>query len=395
MSNNAETVAVKLFIDKEKQKVLFAESDKEFVDVLFSFLTLPLGSIVRLLGKQSGVGCLDEIVRTSVGYNRDGGFVKSGLKFIITDGLQVSPASTSIVFSLLDKFGLHEESNVEENILELNSNKIISLLKRALISQQALTGLFFDVAITPDALNLDHLSDNFLKQPKQAEHRFNAIKIKLIQTKDNDSVLYAEAGQDFIDLIFSLLSIPLGSVIMAYGQWSPNGCIDNLYRSIAGRGYIKEECQDLLLSPKLAPYFGCSINVLQVKELDARMLKVKCLFCLHRHHCLCKSPLATTLRETNPKSSSASDEYTTNGAYIKGGPRNFIVTNSLRILQFSLANTLQLLREAKIPKEKLVEKEIALDETQVLKLLRAAIFTGEALSSALLPRKKKRHPHHY
>jgi hypothetical protein len=241
--------------------------------------------------------------------------------------------------------------------------QIISLLKRALISQQTLTGLFFDVAITPDALNLDQLPDNFLKQPKQAEHRFNAIKIKLIQikliqTKDDASVLYAEAGQDFIDLIFSLLSIPLGSVIMAYGQWSPNGRIDNLYRSIAGRGYIKEESQDLLLSPKLAPYFGCSITVLQVKELDARMLKVKCYTCLRalRHTCHCKPPWGVNLRETNPN---------TNGAYIKGGPRNFIVTNSLRILQFSLANTLQLLREAKIPKEKLVEKEIALDETQV------------------------------
>ena len=131
--------------------------------------------------------------------------------------------------------------------------------------------LIFDVAITPDALNLDQLPENILKQPK---HRFNAIKIKLIQTRDDDSVVYAEAGADFIDLVFSLLTTPLGSIIKAYGQWSPNGCIDNLYRSIAGTGYIKQECQDLLLSPKWAPHFGCSINVLQVKELDARMLHV-------------------------------------------------------------------------------------------------------------------------
>ena len=88
-----------------------------------------------------------------------------------------------------------------------------------MVSQQALSGLIFDVAITPDALNLDQLPENNLKQPKQAEHRFNAIKIKLIQTKDNDSVLYAEAGADFIDLVFSLLSTPLGSVIKAYA-WS-------------------------------------------------------------------------------------------------------------------------------------------------------------------------------
>ncbi|CAN6249979.1 unnamed protein product [Urochloa humidicola] len=482
MSNNGATVAMKLFIDKEKQRVLFAESDKDFVDVLFSFLTLPLGTIVRLLGKQSGVGCLDEvyksvealsvehfqtkackamllsplnaaasqcnqlkirvddtnpkkigiclnpkcyissyssvpdavcdceisccgwgltfaehtqIVHATVGYNGDGGFVKSGLKLIVTDDLQVAPASTSLVFSLLDKFGLNAGYNIEEKILELNSNKIISLLRRALISQQALTGLCFDVAITPDAVNLHQLPENLLQQPKQAEHRFNAIKIKLIQTKDDASVLYGEAGPDFIDLVFGLLSIPLGSMIKAYGQWSPHGCIDNLYRSIAGGGHMKRECQDLLLSPKLAPYFGCSIsNVLQVKELDARMLQVKCSTCLRasRNYCPCKSPCATTLREMNPKPSSTFD--TTNGAYIKGGQRNFIVANNLRILHFSLTNTLQVLRAAKITKEKLVEKEVTLDETQVLKLLRAAIFTGDALSSALLPHKKKRRPHH-
>jgi hypothetical protein len=55
---------VKLFVDKEKRKVLFAESDKEFVDVLFGFLTMPLGTIVRLLDKQSQMGCLHEVYKS-------------------------------------------------------------------------------------------------------------------------------------------------------------------------------------------------------------------------------------------------------------------------------------------------------------------------------------------
>uniref|UniRef100_J3M0Y5 DUF674 domain-containing protein n=1 Tax=Oryza brachyantha TaxID=4533 RepID=J3M0Y5_ORYBR len=63
-NNGGPTVAVKLYIDKEKKKVLFAESDKEFVDVLFSFLTLPLGTAVRLLGKRSQLGCLDELYKS-------------------------------------------------------------------------------------------------------------------------------------------------------------------------------------------------------------------------------------------------------------------------------------------------------------------------------------------
>ncbi|RLM66467.1 hypothetical protein C2845_PM16G18570 [Panicum miliaceum] len=49
--NEAPTTDVKLFVDNENKNVLFAESDKEFVDVLFGFLTMPLGTIVRLLYK--------------------------------------------------------------------------------------------------------------------------------------------------------------------------------------------------------------------------------------------------------------------------------------------------------------------------------------------------------
>jgi hypothetical protein len=62
--NEAPTIGVKLFVDKEKRKVLFAESDKEFVDVLFGFLTMPLGAVVRLLDKQSRMGCLHEVYKS-------------------------------------------------------------------------------------------------------------------------------------------------------------------------------------------------------------------------------------------------------------------------------------------------------------------------------------------
>ncbi|WJZ88121.1 hypothetical protein VitviT2T_007451 [Vitis vinifera] len=52
-------ISLKIAIDKEKNQVLFAESDIDFVDVLFSFLTLPMGTILRLADKKSGVGCMD------------------------------------------------------------------------------------------------------------------------------------------------------------------------------------------------------------------------------------------------------------------------------------------------------------------------------------------------
>ncbi|XP_029125341.1 uncharacterized protein LOC109789749 [Cajanus cajan] len=49
------TFLLKVLVDKEKNKVVFAEAGKDFVDVLFSFLTLPLGTIARLVAKESNV----------------------------------------------------------------------------------------------------------------------------------------------------------------------------------------------------------------------------------------------------------------------------------------------------------------------------------------------------
>ncbi|PON77709.1 hypothetical protein PanWU01x14_024650 [Parasponia andersonii] len=45
-------------------QVLFAESDKDFVDVLLSFLTLPMGKIIRLADKKSGIGSMDELYKS-------------------------------------------------------------------------------------------------------------------------------------------------------------------------------------------------------------------------------------------------------------------------------------------------------------------------------------------
>ncbi|PNX56665.1 hypothetical protein L195_g058319, partial [Trifolium pratense] len=53
-----EEVTLKLLVNKDTNKVLFAEAGKEFVDALFSFLTFPLGTIARLVEKESSMGSL-------------------------------------------------------------------------------------------------------------------------------------------------------------------------------------------------------------------------------------------------------------------------------------------------------------------------------------------------
>ncbi|KAJ8615561.1 hypothetical protein MRB53_034933 [Persea americana] len=49
-------MSLKLVVDKEMNRVVFAKSSNDFVDVLFSFLTMLMGTIVRLIGKESKMG---------------------------------------------------------------------------------------------------------------------------------------------------------------------------------------------------------------------------------------------------------------------------------------------------------------------------------------------------
>ncbi|XP_058741768.1 uncharacterized protein LOC131634640 [Vicia villosa] len=50
-----DQVSLTFLVDKEKSRVLFAEAGNDFVDALFSFFTLPLGTIARLVAEESNI----------------------------------------------------------------------------------------------------------------------------------------------------------------------------------------------------------------------------------------------------------------------------------------------------------------------------------------------------
>ncbi|XP_071732427.1 uncharacterized protein [Rutidosis leptorrhynchoides] len=64
-------VSLKLQIDRKGQKVLFAEAGKDFVDFLFSLLTLPIGTIMRLLDDKNTIGGLSNLYHSVSEFNND------------------------------------------------------------------------------------------------------------------------------------------------------------------------------------------------------------------------------------------------------------------------------------------------------------------------------------
>lgn len=59
--SNSGKISLKLLVDRKANRVIFGEAGKDFVDFLFQFLSLPVGTVVKLLSKNEMVGSLGKI----------------------------------------------------------------------------------------------------------------------------------------------------------------------------------------------------------------------------------------------------------------------------------------------------------------------------------------------
>lgn len=80
------------------------------------------------------------------------------------------------------------------------------------------------------------------------------VSLKLLIDTKSKRVLFAEAGKDFVDFIFHILSLPLATVIRLIGKNGMVGCLGNLYDSIENLNdsYIQHgQTKDVVLKPKV------------------------------------------------------------------------------------------------------------------------------------------------
>ncbi|XP_049375228.1 uncharacterized protein LOC125840309 [Solanum verrucosum] len=58
-------ILLKLLVDRKKDQVVAAESGVDFMDILVSLLTLPMGTIIRLIKAEAGtVGCINNLYQS-------------------------------------------------------------------------------------------------------------------------------------------------------------------------------------------------------------------------------------------------------------------------------------------------------------------------------------------
>jgi hypothetical protein len=88
------------------------------------------------------------------------------------------------------------------------------------------------------------------------------MDIKVLQSKSQKNIIGAEANGDFVDFIFSFLTMPLGSIVKLLGANSFAGCVGNLYKSVENL-----DPSSVLLNPGIAPQFGCANQPLNIPHV--------------------------------------------------------------------------------------------------------------------------------
>ena len=78
------------------------------------------------------------------------------------------------------------------------------------------------------------------------------VSLKLVISTEKNKVLYAEAGKEFVDFLFNILALPVGTFIPLLNQ-EMVGSLGNIYDSIQNISptYLKPNVKDSLLTPKV------------------------------------------------------------------------------------------------------------------------------------------------
>jgi hypothetical protein len=103
------------------------------------------------------------------------------------------------------------------------------------------------------------------------------VSIRVLVEKGKNKVVYAEAGKDFVDVLFSFLTFPLGTIARLVGKDDSNieafqfGSISSLYQSVANldQQYLwSETCKDMLLQPRNSMEAYCRQLKLNIDDTE-------------------------------------------------------------------------------------------------------------------------------
>ncbi|CAA7020804.1 unnamed protein product [Microthlaspi erraticum] len=303
-----------LVVDKEKNKVVWAEAGKDFVHVVRSFMALPMGTIVRLLEKyepnqKSQIGCYNNLYKSVSDLPVDD-FMREACKgmllypekqcrqlhlnidddtecdeifdlnidgdkrsVIITENMKVEFASIAVVLDTLHGLGYENLDKLENICVDVGHKEVLSLLLCLFSSETPLTDVFLNkhsscgmMTRLPDMPTLTSMQGRGEAEPNEV------VSLTVFVRKRDMKVMCAESGHEFVDLLCIFLAVPLESVWELLTPSSVQlGCLGNFctsMKSLFSTGDVVSTCMLPLEYSFQKSLLGDSYEMNNFSDLD-------------------------------------------------------------------------------------------------------------------------------
>ncbi|XP_077244962.1 uncharacterized protein LOC143884952 [Tasmannia lanceolata] len=225
------------------------------------------------------------------------------------------------------------------------------------------------------------------------------LSLKLLVDKKNHKVLFGEANKDFVDFLFGLMALPIGSVIRLLTEKRMVGCLGRLYESIENLSdtYIQpNQDKNSLLKPKPSAqnlalllsedspttskkYYSCSPDVYyNRKHSNLYISEVSGTVCPDLE-CSMDTEVMYVVPNNTAVASSGGE-----GGFVKGVV-TYMVMDDLAVTPMSTISSITLLNKFNIKEVGTLEEmvvDVGLDEG--LALLNASLQSKTALSDVFL-----------
>ncbi|KAK4268666.1 hypothetical protein QN277_025286 [Acacia crassicarpa] len=226
------------------------------------------------------------------------------------------------------------------------------------------------------------------------------ISLRVILDKEKNTVLYAEAGKDFVDVLLSFLTLPLGTSARLVDKDSNMkplrlGCISSLYQSLANlepKYWNSETCKQMLLQPRSpmerfnqrlklniddtepTKFYACEMSHCRRKS------EVLLVSTFNNIKCKCGKNLIHVLDFDNTISADYAGE-----GYVQEA--SFVVYDNLHVMPLNLTTTLGLVKSLR--KVKIEDFTVNItNPKEVIDLLKCSLVSNTVLTDSLLRRKQ-------
>ncbi|XVF83472.1 hypothetical protein PTKIN_Ptkin16aG0489900 [Pterospermum kingtungense] len=207
--------------------------------------------------------------------------------------------------------------------------------------------------------------------------------LKLFLDPKSNTILFAEAGKDFVDFLFLIQALPIGTVTSLLTKQEMVGCLGNLYDSDENLGdnYIQSKPNINTLLKPIAFHFAsnASLSLLPILQSSGNlyMCSRSCGIYVTTDP---NSPCFSCGHCRNEKVTFANPE----GGYVKEAV-TYMVTDDLMVRPMSATSIITLLKKLNVKDVGVLEeKVIDVGKDEGLELLKASLQSKSVLNDVFL-----------